>query len=107
MTTQPPLREVEKLMEITIELKNSKQLENLESLFLTLGYSPEHVDRVKKLKVRRFIMDTKEWEVPISLLKEIQKDFADCELVYINFEPKELLKKRKNHNLNQQLFRIK
>lgn len=60
------------------------------SLFIRFsGYRfKENIERIKKFWTRKYIVKTKEWEVPFSCWDEIKQLYADEQIQYLNEPPK-------------------
>ena len=86
----------------------SKKLKNAESLFVDLGgYNATNVAKIKTLNKRIWLYDTKLWEIPMSLIKDIinlfdtnELDIAeDIDIEYI--EPEPIVLNSENKNVEQ------
>lgn len=76
---------------VIIEFGKAEQLTlDKNSLFLrfTGPDFKENLDRIKKYWNRKYLKDTKEWEVPFSCWEEIKQLYADTYIQYINEPPK-------------------
>ena len=76
---------------VIIEFGKAEQLTlDRNSLFLrfTGPDFKENLDRIKKYWNRKYLKDTKEWEVPFSCWEEIKQLYADTYIQYINEPPK-------------------
>lgn len=76
---------------VIIEFGKAEQLTlDKNSLFLRFTGSDfkENLDRIKKYWNRKYLKDTKEWEVPFSCWEEIKQLYADTYIKYINEPPK-------------------
>ena len=76
---------------VIIEFGKAEQLTlDKNSLFLRFTGSDfkENLDRIKKYWNRKYLKDTKEWEVPFSCWEEIKQLYADTYIQYINEPPK-------------------
>jgi len=60
------------------------------SLFLKFSGSDfaQNIDRIKKYWNRKYLPQSKEWEVPFSCWEEIKQLFNDSQVMYINDPPK-------------------
>ena len=76
---------------VIIEFGKAEQLTlDKNSLFLrfTGPDFKENLDRIKRYWNRKYLKDTKEWEVPFSCWEEIKQLYADTYIQYINEPPK-------------------
>lgn len=64
-------------MNITINIRKSKQCNGDASLFINFPYSAELVDIIREQPTRYWDKDTKEWEVPLKKLPILVSKFED------------------------------
>ena len=76
---------------VIIEFGKAEQLTlDKNSLFLrfTGPDFKENLDRIKKYWNRKYLKDTKEWEVPFSCWEEIKQLYSGSYIKYLNEPPK-------------------
>jgi SNF2 family DNA or RNA helicase len=66
---------------IKIEVRNSHYLkEEKQSMFISFSFDMKTVEQVKSLPVRRYVSNTREWEVPALELNNVLQLFSDKEV---------------------------
>lgn len=79
---------------ITIKIKNSKQIGDDYSAFVSFDYNQKIVDTIRELPTRYWNKDTKEWEIPVKKLQYLFDNLSDFDFditgKYISFEEKKV-----------------
>ena len=77
---------------ITIKIKNSKNIGDDYSMFVSFEYNQKVVDTIRELPTRYWNKDTKEWEIPVKklqyLIEKLPEFDFDISGKYISFEDK-------------------
>jgi SNF2 family DNA or RNA helicase len=66
---------------IKAEIRPSQKASGQQSVFVSFPYTVERVAKVKSLETRYYIPETKEWEVPASLMEDVLNVFKPEEVV--------------------------
>ena len=79
---------------ITIKIKNSKNISDDYSAFVSFDYNQKIVDTIRELPTRYWNKDTKEWEIPVKKLQYLFDNLSDFDFdisgKYISFEDKKI-----------------
>lgn len=67
-------------MVVTVKQSTSKNLKTKEALFVSFPYNMDLVGKVKSLKTRYYIPESREWEIPLKDINDVISLFSDYEI---------------------------
>ena len=69
---------------ITIEIKKSKKLKEYNSAFLSFPYNDSIINYLKRMPVKFYLPETKQWEIPITLIPNFKMAFDSFGITVID-----------------------
>lgn len=69
---------------ITIEIKKSKKLKEYNSAFVSFPYNEQIISYLRRMPVRYYIQETKQWEIPTTLIPNFKLAFESYGITIID-----------------------
>lgn len=73
---------------ITIEIKKAKRIKDFDSAFLSFNYDENIISYLRRLPVRFYFPETKQWEIPLTTLENFKTIFSNYQIQVIDTREK-------------------